>query len=74
MAQVLIRDVPDAIVDGWKFKARLRGLSLQQVLRELIVTECAFTPEERSAFVADLLSRSSPSEALSLAEIRDGLT
>jgi plasmid stability protein len=37
MADVLIRDVPDAVLDRLKEKAERRGRSLEEEVRELLV-------------------------------------
>jgi plasmid stability protein len=74
MAQVLIRNVPDDTVEVDRQKARLKGNSLEQELRELLEKNRPFTPEERAAVTQSFLDRfTRPTPLLSLAEIREGL-
>ena len=49
MAQVLIRNVSEGLIDAYKAKARLHGTSLEQVLRDLLERNAPFSPEERTA-------------------------
>jgi len=49
MAQVLIRNLPDAVVDAHRARARAHGRSLEQELREVIERAAPYTPEERLA-------------------------
>jgi plasmid stability protein len=74
MAQVLIRNVPEATVETFRQKAKLNGRSLEQELRELLERNRPFTPEERIAAVRRNLARfKEPTPTLSIDEIRDGL-
>jgi plasmid stability protein len=49
VAQVLIRNVPDAALEAHRSRAKLRGRSLEQELRDLIERSAPYTPEERLA-------------------------
>jgi antitoxin FitA len=49
MAQVLIRNVPSAILEAHRARAKARGRSLEQELRTLIENAAPYTPEERLA-------------------------
>ena len=74
MAQVLIRNVPDDVVETYKVKADIAGKSLEQVLRELLMAHAAFTPAERQERArAYLDSYPAPVPPLSKDEIREGL-
>ncbi len=73
MGQVLIRNLPDELIESYKAKARLNGKSLEQELRDLMMAHRTFTPAERVAFANDIRSRSKPSEPLTKDEIREGL-
>ncbi len=42
MAQVLIRNVSEGLIDAYKAKARLQGTSLEQVLRDLLERNAPF--------------------------------
>lgn len=74
MAQVLIRNVDDETIESYKAKAKLKGHSLEQELRNLLERNKPFTPEERVA--ASRLHRSRTKGIaipLGLDEIREGL-
>ena len=43
--QVLIRNVSDRAIDTFKDRAKLKGTSLEQEVRELIEAHAPFTPE-----------------------------
>ena len=49
MGQVLIRNVPDAILEAHRARAKAQGRSLEQELRNLIESAAPYTPEERLA-------------------------
>lgn len=53
MAQVLIRQLDDQVVERLRQQARQRGISLEQSLRDLL-TRTAMAPETLLADLADL--------------------
>lgn len=57
MGQVLIRNLPDDLIETYKTKARLKGISLEQELRDQLMANRPFTPEERKAFSSACLAR-----------------
>jgi antitoxin FitA len=74
MGQILVRNVSDRAIDSFKFRARMKGTSLEQELRELIEAHAPFTPEERVAAAREVRAKTKgvvPS--LTLDEIREGL-
>jgi plasmid stability protein len=74
MAQVLIRNLSENVVETYKTKARLRGTSLEQYLRELIERNVPYTHEERAALSREYLSQfPEPVPSLTKEEIREGL-
>ena len=74
MGQVLIRNVPQETIEAWKAKAKLKGHSLEQELRDLLEVNKTYTPEERIEVSLTFLSRfPEPVQPLTLDEIRDGL-
>ena len=74
MAQVLIRNVPEDTVESYRQKAKLKGRSLEQELRELLEKNKPYTHEERLAMSRYFRSRYRDIQpALSLDEIREGL-
>lgn len=74
MAQVLIRNLPDDVLDSYKVKARLKGTSVEQALRELIVANAPFTADERLALTEEFhASFRATLTPLTKEEIREGL-
>lgn len=74
MAQVLIRNVSEGLIDAYKAKARLHGTSLEQVLRDLLERNAPFTPEERTALARHYVAEfAAPIPALTKEEMREGL-
>ncbi len=74
MAQVLIRNVAEDTVESYRQKARIKGISLEQELRNLLEANKPFTPAERvevSRAIRGMQARIAPS--VPLAEIREGL-
>jgi plasmid stability protein len=47
VGQVLIRNIPEGLIETYKVKARLQGTSLEQVLRGVLERNAPFTPAER---------------------------
>lgn len=74
MGQVLVRNVSDQAIDTFKFRAKMKGTSLEQEIRELIEAHAPFTPEERVAAAREVRARiKGPLTPLTLDEIREGL-
>ena len=74
MGQVLIRNVDDDTIESYRLRARLKGRSLEQELRELLEAHRTFTPEERVAASRYLRSLTGRRRApLTKDEIREGL-
>ncbi len=51
MAQVLIRNLDDALIERMKLKAELNGHSLEQELREVIKAAAPLTTEQKLALI-----------------------
>jgi antitoxin FitA len=49
MAQVLIRNIPGAVVEAHRARAKAHGRSLEQELRNIIERATPYAPEERLA-------------------------
>jgi antitoxin FitA len=74
MGQVLIRNVDDDTIESFKTKARLKGHSLEQEIRELLEANKPFTPHERVAASRHLRSLTKVHvKPMTLDEIREGL-
>ncbi len=70
MAQVLIRNLPQDIIEAHRARAKAHGRSLEQELREVIERAAPYTPEERLAVALHFQSqtpagpRTDPVEAI----------
>jgi plasmid stability protein len=74
MGQVLIRNVAEGLIEAYKAKARLKGKSLEQELRDLLERNSPFTPEERTALARGYISEfAAPLPETTKEEIREGL-
>lgn len=73
MGQVLVRNVDDAALEFFKFRAKLKGTSMEQEIRSLIEGHGPYTPQERVAMSRYFQARTKPGPALSLDDIREGL-
>ena len=74
MAQVLLRNVADETLETYRQKAKIKGISLEQELRDLLEANKPFTPAERVAVsraVRAMQTEIAPS--LTLDQIREGL-
>ena len=74
MAQVLIRNIDDDTLDAYRAKAKIKGVSLEQELRNLLEANKPLTPEEKvelSRSIRGMTRGVAPS--LSLDEMREGL-
>jgi antitoxin FitA len=59
MAQVLVRNLDDGVVQRLKTKAELKGRSLEQELREVLTRAAGLSPEEKVA-VSDRIRAMQP--------------
>ena len=74
MGQVLIRNIPEGLIEVYKLKARLQGSSLEQVLRGVLENNAPLTPAERAALARHHVAEfPNVLEPLSKDEIREGL-
>jgi hypothetical protein len=67
-------NVSDQAIDTLELRAKLKGTSLEQEIRELIEAHARFTPEERVAAAREIRAVTEgivPS--LTLARVREGL-
>jgi plasmid stability protein len=60
MAQVLIRNVPDDVLEAHRARAKVNGRSLEQELRTLIENAAPYTPAERLAVALRFQSLTPP--------------
>lgn len=73
MAQALIRNIDQRVMDKLKTKARLKGRSLEQELREVIRAAAPLTPEEKVALSRRLRASTPPQKDFDVrAAIRHG--
>ncbi|MFL5142412.1 MAG: FitA-like ribbon-helix-helix domain-containing protein [Microvirga sp.] len=74
MGQVLVRQVDDDTIESYKLKAKIKGISLEQELRNLLEANKPFTPEERVAVSRHFRAQCKGIQpSLTLDEIREGL-
>ena len=74
MAQVLIRNVDESTVESYRQKAKIKGISLEQELRNLLEANRPLTPSERGALIRGFQARYTEVQpSLTLDEIREGL-
>jgi len=73
MGQVLIRNLDDNLIETYKTKARLKGKSLEQELRDVLERNAPFTREERVALTKQFHAHfKAPVTPLTKDEIREG--
>lgn len=74
MGQILVRNVSDRALDSFRLRAKLKGTSLEQEVRELIEDHAPFTPEERVAAARSSREKTKGvAPSLTREEIREGL-
>ena len=71
MAQVLIRDLPDDLVDRFKERARSRGQSLEAHLREVLEESLRGDRDGFLRFAREMRERSGPQTTDSTQLVRD---
>jgi plasmid stability protein len=73
MGQVLVRNVSEGLIDAYKAKARLKGKSLEQVLRDVLEQNAPFTPEDRAALARQYIAEfAAQVPAVTKEEMREG--
>lgn len=75
MGQILVRNVSDHALETFRKRAKARGTSLEQIIRELIEAHAPYTPQERAEAFKRLrdMTKGGPLAPMSLDEIREGL-
>ena len=74
MGQILVRNVDDHVIEIYKIRARLKGKSLEQEIRDLLLEHRQLTPDEKVAISREIRSRSAgPVPSLTAEERREGL-
>lgn len=74
MGQVLIRNIPDDVIETYKLKARLKGTSVERYLRDMIEAGSPLTPAERVALIDENMAQfAEPLPSQTLQDIREGL-
>ena len=56
MGQILVRNLDDAVIETYKWRARLKGISLEQEIRDLLNAHRRLTPEEKVAISREILA------------------
>jgi len=57
MAQVLVRNLDEQVIENLKTKAELKGRSLEQELRDVITAAAPLSPQEKVALFDQLRAR-----------------
>ena len=74
MGQILVRNVSDHALNSLRSRAKHKGTSLEQEIRELIESRAALTPEEKVEISRRLRSQTRGiATPFTLDEIREGL-
>ncbi|MBK8907698.1 MAG: hypothetical protein IPM60_07275 [Rhodospirillales bacterium] len=69
MAQVIVRNLDEAVVAGLKEKARLHGRSLEQELRSVLAQAAGFSPAERLAIANRIRAMTSRAATLDSTDV-----
>lgn len=72
MAQVLIRNIDDDTIESYRQKAKFKGISLEQELRNLLEFNKPFSSDERLAVSRRLRERFAVEEFDVKAAVREG--
>jgi len=74
LAQVLIRNIDDDTLEAYRAKAKIKGVSLEQELRNLLEANKPLTSDEKVALSRSIRGMTrGVAPPLSLDEIREGL-
>lgn len=74
MGQILVRNLDDDLIEKFKWRARRKGISLEQEIRDMLTAHRSYTPEERAAVAREIRSRTKgPVTPLTAEERREGL-
>ena len=57
MGQILVRNLDDAVVETFKWRARMKGISLEQEIRDVLNAHRRLTPEEKVAISREVLEK-----------------
>jgi plasmid stability protein len=74
MGQIIVRNLDDDVIETFKLRARLKGKSLEQEIRDLLAAHRRLTPEEKVAVSREIRARQPREcEPLTRDEMREGL-
>lgn len=74
MGQILIRNLDDAVIEVFKLRARLKGISLEQEVRDLLTAHRRLSPEEKVAISRESRSHTKGvAPSLTAEERREGV-
>ncbi len=57
MGQILVRNLDDRVIDTYKWRARMKGISLEQEVRDVLNAHRRLTPEEKVAISREVLEK-----------------
>jgi plasmid stability protein len=69
MGQILVRNVPDETIQAYKDRAKIKGTSLEQEIRNLLEANRPYTPEERYAVALRLQAMTPPGPRTSVVDL-----
>jgi plasmid stability protein len=74
MGQIIVRKLSDELLDTYRLRAQMNGVSLEQEIRNLLTKHGRLTPEEKAAMADRIRARTRGiAPSLTLDEIREGL-
>ena len=74
MGQIVVRKLPEDVLETYRLRARMHGISLEQEIRNLLARHGRLTPEEKAAMADRIRSRTKGlAPSFSLDELREGL-
>ena len=60
MAQVLIRNLDNDVIERLRLRAKIKGASLEQELRDILTSASALTGDQRSALLSSFHAKHGP--------------
>ena len=57
MGQILVRNLDDAVIETYNWRARMKGISLEQEIRDVLNAHRRLTPEEKVAISREVLEK-----------------
>jgi plasmid stability protein len=71
MASMVIRNIPDEVIERFKARAKTKGQSAEQLARDVLTREAGMTREEAWAEIDAIRARSKPVDLATTLRIMD---